>query len=163
MDEETSTTLVLEQPTRRREWELRRGQETVAELRLPSLGRSGRATVAGRELEIRTSGIVRREHAVVDANTGEQLARAHGRTVDIRGVERAEWKSLGRGAGYGFVGADGAPWLRAKVKSGTFRTTGLVQVAAGHDVALPALLAAYLLIRGAEEAAAAAAASVTVT
>jgi hypothetical protein len=53
--------------------------------------------------------------------------------------------------------------LRAKVSSGPFRTTGQIEVAAGHDPALPALIAAYLLIRKAEEAAAAASASVAAT
>ena len=83
--------------------------------------------------------------------------------VELRGLERAEWKSLGRSQGYGLVGPDGAPWLRAKVKSGTFRTTGQIEVAAGHEPALPALIAAYLLIRKADESAAAASATAGAT
>ncbi len=162
MDDETSTKLVLSQPTRRREWELRRGEESVAELRLPSVTRGGQARVEGRKLEIRVRGVLRREDLLVDAATGEELARVRGRKVEIRGAESAEWKSLGRKAGYGLVGHDGEAWLRAKASSGMVRTTGLVEVAAGHQVAIPALLAAYLLIRHAEEVAAAAAAT-TVT
>ena len=86
-----------------------------------------------------------------------------GRTLELRGVERAEWRSLGRGAGYGLVGPDGEPWLRGKVSAGVLHTTGQIEVAPGHDVAVPALLAAYLLIRKVEEAAAASAATVAAT
>ena len=163
MDAETSTNLVLMQPTRRREWELRHGQEMVAELRLPSVKRGGTARAEGRELEIRVRGVLRREDILVDAATGEELARVRGRKVEFRGVESAEWKSLGRQAGYGLVGSDGEAWLHAKARSGLVRTTGLVEVAAGHQVAIPALLAAYLLIRHDEELAAAAAATVSAT
>jgi hypothetical protein len=100
---------------------------------------------------------------VTDAASGEELARVRGHTVELRGIERAEWKSLGRSHGYGLVGPDGEPWLRAKVSSGAFRTTGEIEIAAGHDPALPSLIAAYLLIRRAEEAAAAASATVAAT
>jgi len=160
--DETWIGLALVQPTRRREWELRRGDEKVAELRLPALRSGGSAEAAGRELAIRTRGLFRREHTVVDAATGEELASVRGRTLELRGVERAEWKSLGRGS-YGLIGPDGEPWLRSKVSSSTFRTTGQIEVAPGHDVAVPALLAAYLLIRKVEEAAAASAATVAAT
>jgi hypothetical protein len=163
VDDETSVKLLLQQPTRRREWELREGDELVAELSLPALGSGGRASAAGRELEIRTQGILRREHVVVDAATGEELARVRGHAVELRGIESAEWKSLGRGRGSGLVGPDGEPWLRAMVKSGMFRTTGQVEIAVGHDPALPSLIAAYLLIRKADEAAAAASATVAAT
>jgi hypothetical protein len=163
VDDQTSAGLALQQPTLRRRWEIRRGDELVATLRLPAMRSGGRASAAGRELEIRTHGLLKREHLVVDAATGEELARVHGRAVEVRGIESAEWKSLGRGAGHGLVGPDGEPWLRAKVSSGPFRTTGQIEVAAGHDPALPALIAAYLLIRKAEEAATAASASVAAT
>ena len=160
--DETWTGLALVQPMRRREWELRRGDEKVAELRLPALRSGGSAQAAGRELAIRTRGLFRREHTVVDAATGEEVASVRGRTLELRGVERAQWKSLGRGS-YGLIGPDGQPWLRAKVSSSTFRTTGQIEVAPGHDVAVAALLAAYLLIRKVEEAAAASAATVAAT
>lgn len=159
MNGEAPTTVALVQPTRRREWELRRGDEILAELQLPSLKREGRARVGGRELVVRTTGIFRREHALVDAVTGEELARVRGRSVEIRGLEKATWKSLGRGRGYGFRGPDGEPWLRAKASSGILRTTGQIEVGAGHEPAVPALLAAYLLIRQADDAAAAASAT----
>jgi hypothetical protein len=161
--DETSVGLTLLQPTRRREWEIRRGDELVAELRLPALRSGGSARAGGRELAISTRGLFKREHVIADAATGEEVARVRGRGVELRGLENAEWKSLGRGRGYGFVGLDGEPWLRAKVSSGAFRTTGQVEVAPGHEPALPALIAAYLLIRKAEEAAAAASASVAAT
>jgi hypothetical protein len=163
VDDETSVKLLLVQPTRRRDWELRQGDELVAELRLPALRSGGSARAGDRELAIATHGLFKREHVVADAATGEEVARVRGHTVDVRGLERADWKSLGRGQGYGLVGPDGEPWLRAKVKSGTFRTTGQVEIAAGHDPALPSLIAAYLLIRKADEAAAAASATVAAT
>jgi len=71
-------------------------------------------------------------------------------------------RSGGR-AGYGLVGPEGEPWLRAKVKSGAFRTTGQIEVASGRDPALPSVIAAYLLIRKVEEAAASSAATVAAT
>ncbi len=120
MDDGGPTTLALLQPTRRRVWELHHGDEKVAELRLPAARRGGRAQAGGRELEIQVHGLFKQEHVLVDASGGEEVARVRGRTVDLRGVERAEWRSLGRGAGYGLVGPDGEPWLRAKAKSGTF-------------------------------------------
>jgi hypothetical protein len=160
--DETWTGIALVQPGRRREWELRHGDEQVAKLRLPAMRSGGSAQAAGRELAIRTRGLFRREHTLVDAATGEELASVRGRTLELRGVERAQWRSLGRGS-YGLVGADGEPWLRAKVSSSTFRTTGQIEVAPRHDVVFPALLAAYLLIRKVEEAAAASAATVAAT
>ena len=41
--DESWTPLALVQPTRRREWELRRGDEKVAELRLPAMRSGGSA------------------------------------------------------------------------------------------------------------------------
>jgi hypothetical protein len=161
--EETWTGLALVQPTRRREWELRHGDEKVAELRLPAMLGAGSVQVGDRGLTIRARGIFRREHVLADDATGEEVASVRGRTLELRGVERAEWKSLGRGAGYGLVGPDGEPWLRAKISAGALRTTGQIEVAPGHDIAVPGLLAAYLLIRKVEEAAAASAATVTAT
>ena len=161
--DESWTGLALVQPTRRRQWELRRGEETVAELRLPAVRAGGSARVGDRELMIRARGILWREHTLLDEATGEEIALVRGRTVELRGVERAEWRSLGRGAGQGLVGADGEPWLRGKVSAGAFRTSGQIEVAPGHDIAIPALLAAYLLIRKVEEAAAASAATVAAT
>jgi hypothetical protein len=157
------TGVALVQPTRRRAWELRRGEEVVAELQLHMFKRGGEARLGGRELEIRAHGTLRPEHVLVDAATQEELARVRGRTVELEGGERAEWKSLGRGQGYGLVGADGEPWLRGKVRSGLVRTSGEIEVADGHEVALPALLAAYLLIRRAEQAAASASGAVVIT
>jgi hypothetical protein len=49
------------------------------------------------------------------------------------------------------------------VKRGAFRTTGQIEVTAGHDPALPAVIAAYLLIRKVEEAADASASTVAAT
>jgi hypothetical protein len=163
MEREPVTGLALIQPTRRRTWELRRGDEVVAELRLPLFKRGARAQIGSRDLEIRAHGALRTQHLVVDSETEELLARVRGRTLELAGGERAEWKSLGRGKGHGFVGPGGEPWLRAKVSSGLTRTTGMVEVAEGRDAALPAVLAAYLLIRRAEQAASAASTAIVVT
>jgi hypothetical protein len=163
VDDETSVKLLLLQPSRRREWELRNGDELVAELSLPAMRIGGSGRAGDRALAISTHGLFKREHIVADAATGEVLARVRGHAVELRGLESAEWKSLGRRSGHGLVGPEGEPWLRAKVSSGAFRTTGQVEIAAGHDPALPALIAAYLLIRRAEEAAAAASATVAAT
>jgi hypothetical protein len=163
MDVEDWTGLALVQPTRRREWELRQGDRLVAGLRLPSMRRGGTAGVGDRKLEIRVSGVFNVEHLVVDAQSGETVARVRRNTLERPGLENSTWKSLGRGQGRGFVGADGEPWLRAKVSSGFFQRTGQVEVAPEHDVGLPALLAAYLLIRKAEEDESAAVTTVVVT
>jgi hypothetical protein len=163
VEHETSVELLLLQPTRRREWEVRQGDELFADLSLPALRSGGSARAGGRELAIATHGLFKREHVVTDAASGEEVARVRGHTVEVRGIESAEWKSLGRGQGHGLVGPDGKPWLRAKVSSGVFRTTGQIEVAAGREPALPALIAAYLLIRKADEAAAAASASAGAT
>jgi hypothetical protein len=163
VDEVTSTRLALLQTGRGREWELRRGDDVVARLSLPTFRRGGTAVVGGRELEIDARGVLKTEHRVLDAVTGEELARISGRQARFEGGGQAEWKSLGRGAGSGFVGRDGEPWLRAKVRTGLFRSSGEIEVAAGHDVAIPALLAVYLLIRKAEQAAGAAGAIVVAT
>ena len=163
MDAEDWTGLALVQPTRKREWELRQGDRLVAELQLPSMRRGGKASVGERELEIRVTGVLRVEHLVVDIQSGETVARVRRNTLERPGLEDSTWKSLGRGKGRGFVGADGEPWLRAKVSSGFFRRTGQVEVEPEHDVGLPALLAAYLLIRKAEEDESAAVTTVVVT
>jgi hypothetical protein len=163
VDAEEWTGFALVQPTRKREWELRQGDRLVAELQLPSMRRGGSARVGDRELEIRVTGVLRVEHLVVDVHSGETVARVRRNTLERPGLEDSTWKSLGRGQGRGFVGADGEPWLRAKVSSGFFRTTGQVEVAPEHDVGLPALLASYLLIRKAEEDESAAVTTVVVT
>jgi hypothetical protein len=48
------------------------------------------------------------------------------------------------------------------VSSGLIRTSGQLEVAPGHEVAVAALLAAYLLIRKAEEVASSAAGATVV-
>jgi hypothetical protein len=103
------------------------------------------------------------EHLVVDVQSGETVARVRRNTLERPGLEDSTWKSLGLGKGRGFVGADGEPWLRAKVSSGFFSRTGQVEVAPEQDVGLPALLAAYLLIRKAEEDESAAVTTVVAT
>jgi hypothetical protein len=160
------TGLALVQPARSRRWEIRRGEETVASLRLPALRRGGRAEIDGRSLTIEAHGLFRTEHVISD-QTGEVLARVRPegrrRVLELAGRE-LDWKSLGRRAGYGFVGADGEPLLRAKVASGIFRTSGELEVdqsLPSGDGPLLALVAAYLLIRKTEEDAAVAASSAT--
>ena len=162
------TTLTLVQPRLRREWELRRGDEAVALLSL-SLFRSGaEARVGGRQLVIERQGRMRSESLVRDPVTGELLARLHSegrrRLVEVGG-RVAEWKRLGRKEGHGFVDSEGAPFLRARVKTGLTRTGGEVEIAPGipeQDGLVLALLASYLLIRKAEEDASVAATTASV-
>ena len=100
MEGEHWTGLALVQPTRKREWQLRQGDHVVAELHLPALKRDGEARVGDRELELRVSGLLRPEHVLVDASTGEEVARVRRKQV-VLASEQAEWKSLGRGRGLG--------------------------------------------------------------
>jgi hypothetical protein len=151
------TTFDLVQPTPRREWHLRRGDELVATLRLPVFRRGGRAELYGRRFAFRAEGVVRARHTIRDEATHEQLARvlpARGRQVVELGNRTGEWKRLARSAGHGVVGADGEPFFRGRVTSGLLRTNGELEVAPGlpdQEAGLLALLGAYLLIRKAEE------------
>jgi hypothetical protein len=161
--------LALVQPSLRREWWLRRGDEVVATLWIPLFRRRGAAEVVGRRLTFEREGGLRSAYLVRDALTGEQLARfrpdGRHRALEL-GDLRAEWKRLGRRRGYGFVGPDGEPLLRAKVASGIARTSGEVVVADDvpeQDALVAAVLASFLLIRKAEDAASAAASSAAVT
>lgn len=157
--------LDLVQPSLRRGWVLRRGDEVVATLRIPLFRRGAAADVAGRPLTIRREGGLRSEYAVRDAATDEQLARLRPRGLHHvleLGDRTAAWKRLGRGEGHGFVGPDGESLLRAKVSSGIVRTSGEVELADDvpeQEAPILALLASYLLIRKAEDQASAAASS----
>jgi hypothetical protein len=162
MDDATSTKLALEQPTRKRKWQLRRGDEVVAELELPSVRRGGKGRVGVREVAFEVRGLFRVEHAVTELAGGAELARVRGGKVELEG-EALQWRSLGRGQGYGLQDRAGGTVLRGKVSRGLTRTTGQVEVEAGRDAGLPALLAAYLLIRKAEEDEAAAVTTVVIT
>jgi hypothetical protein len=158
----------LVQPSaRRREWELRRDDEVKAVLRLPVLRSGARAQAAGRHLRVDRHGRLRAEYTVRDEATGEEVARLRrdGRrsVLELDGRD-AEWRRLGRNQGYGFVGQDGAPLLRARVRSGLFHSSGEVQFDPALDeqaAVVAALLAAYLLIRKNEDEASAAAGATT--
>ena len=149
--------LELVQPSLRREWQLRRGDDVMATLQIPLLRRGASADLAGRTLEIARVGGLRAEYVVRDGMTQEQLARLRpdGRRRLLETSDRtAEWKRLGRKEGYGFVGPDGEPFLRAKVSNGVFHTNGEVEVAddvPDEEAFLLALLASYLVIRKAED------------
>ena len=123
----------LVQPSLRREWQLRRGDDVIATLQIPLLRRGASADLAGRSLEIARVGGLRAEYVVLDGMTQEQLAhlRPDGRRRLLETADRtAEWKRLSRKEGYGFVGPDGEHFLRAKVSSGFAHTNGEVEVAA---------------------------------
>jgi hypothetical protein len=153
----------LVQPSLRREWQLRRGGDVIATLQIPLLRRGASAELAGRRLKIVRGGGLRAEYAVLDEATQEQLARLRpdGRRRLLETSDRtAEWKRLSRKEGYGVVGPDGEPFVRAKVSSGLVHTNGGVEVADDvpeHQAFLLALLASYLVIRKAEDDASAAA------
>jgi hypothetical protein len=155
--------LALIQPSLRREWQLRHGDEVVAMLRIPLFRRGASADIAGRRLAIERHRGFRSQYLVRDETTREQLARlrpqGRRRLLEL-GDRSMEWKRLGRRDGHGFVGPDDTPLLRARVATGIARTTGEVEVAddvSEEDALVLALVASFLLIRKAEEKASAAA------
>lgn len=161
--------LRLVQPKLRRAWELRRGDEVVATLRIPFLRRGAEIEVGGQRFALERSGLVRTSVAVRDTATGEErvrIGRENLRRVLELGGQRTEWRSLGWGSTYGFVGPDGEPLVRGKVSQGITRSNGEIEVADSlpeNEALLAAALTAYLLIRKAEDNASAAAGSVTAT
>jgi hypothetical protein len=87
------------------------------------------------------------------------------RTLELGG-RRAEWKSLGRKVGSGFVVSEGETLVRGTVRTGLTRTTGELEVADDlpeHEALLAAALTAYLLIRKAADTSGAVAASIAAT
>jgi hypothetical protein len=161
--------LRLVQPKLRRAWELRRGDELVATLRIPFLRRGAEIEVGGQRFALERSGLVRTSVAVRDTATGEErvrIGRENLRRVLELGGQRTEWRSLGWGSTYGFVGPDGEPLVRGKVSQGIMRSNGEIEVADSlpeNEALLAAALTAYLLIRKAEDNASAAAGSVAAT
>jgi hypothetical protein len=155
--------LELVQPTLRREWELRRGGQVAARMRLPLIRRGASVELGMRELEISRVRGLRSEHAVRDTATGEELMHQRGGKVELGG-RSAEWKRLGRKEGHGFVGPDGELFVRVKIASGLLHTNGEAEagdVVAEQDALVLALLGSYLLIRKAEDEASAAGAATT--
>jgi hypothetical protein len=145
--------LRLVQPSLRREWHLVRGDDVVATLWVQLFRRAGTADVAGKRLRIEREGRLRTEYVV------REEPRFRQRTLELAD-RRLAWKHLGRGEGYGFVGPDDEPLVRAKIASGIARTNGEVEVADGlpeQEAILAALMACILLIRKAEDVAAASA------
>ncbi|MGZ4307898.1 MAG: hypothetical protein ACXVRK_02795 [Gaiellaceae bacterium] len=144
---------------RRREWELRRGGEVVAVLRVPAFRRSGVAEIGGRrfaiELESKNAVVVR------DEASGEEHARLRKRVLELGG-RSLEWKGLGRGKGFGFVGEDGEPLVRARITTGLTRMHGEVELAdgSGDDALIAALVASFLLVRKGDATGGAVAASI---
>jgi hypothetical protein len=161
--------LRLLQPKLRRAWELRRGDEVVATLRIPLLRRGAGIEIGDQKLAIEPSGLVRTSVAVRDTATGDErmrVVRENLHRVLELGGQRTEWRSLGWGSTYGFVDAAGEPLVRAKVSQGLTRTNGEIEVAdslPADEALLAAALTAYLLIRRAEDNASAGASTVTAT
>jgi hypothetical protein len=161
--------LALVQPSLRREWHLVRDDRTEAMLWIQLFRRGGAAEIAGRRLAFEPQGGFRSAYVVRDQATGGQRARvltqSRQRVLEL-GDRTAEWKRLGGGQGYGFVGADGELLLRAKVRSGIARTNGEIEIANDlpePDALIAAVVGSFLLLRKAEEAASAAAGSVAAT
>lgn len=161
--------LHLVQPKLRRAWELRRGDEVVASLRIPLLRRGAEIEIGDQKLAIEPSGLVRTSVAVRDTATGDErmrVVRENLHRVLELGGQRTEWRSLGWGSTYGFVDAAGEPLVRAKVAQGLTRTNGEIEVAdslPADEALLAAALTAYLLIRRAEDTASAGASTVAAT
>jgi hypothetical protein len=160
--ESTSWTLV--QPSvRRRVWELRRGDETVASLELPVFRSTAHAETPEQRLRIARERGVRAAYAVFDDLDGSELARLRAergrRVLELDDVV-AEWKNLRRGRGFGFVDPEGVPLLTAKVRTGLLRSSGELEIdsrLSERQATVAALLACYLLIRRNEQAASGAA------
>jgi hypothetical protein len=154
------STFTLVQPRlRRREWELRRGEEVRARLRLSTLRPGATAEAGERRLSIEQRGWWRPELVVRDGSTGEEVARFRRNELDLGG-RTFEWK---RSA---FVDGSGEPLVTVKMKRGFVRssTEVLVAVTLPEQNALDmALLAAYLILSRSAAAAAGAAAAVTAT
>jgi hypothetical protein len=148
---------------------MRRGDEVVATLRIPFLRRGAEIEVGGQRFALERSGLVRTSVALRDTATGEErirIGRENLRRVLELGGQRTEWRSLGWGSTYGFVGPDGEPLVRGKVSQGITRSNGEIEVADSlpeNEALLAAALTAYLLIRKAEDNSSAAAGSVAAT
>jgi hypothetical protein len=150
-------------------WDLRRRDEVVATLRIPVFRRGAEIEIGGRRLALERSGLIGSSVAVRDTVTGEERMRigreSLHRVLELGG-QRTEWRSLGWGSNYGFVGPDGEPLVRGKVSQGITRTNGEIEVADSvpeDEALLAAALTAYLLIRRADDNASAAAGSVAAT
>ena len=161
--------LRLVQPKLRRAWELRRGNEVVATLRIPLLRRGAEIEIGDQKLAIEPSGLVRTSVAVRDTATGDErmrVVRENLHRVLELGGQRTEWRSLGWGSTYGFVDTAGEPLVRAKVSQGLTRTNGEIEVVDSlpqDEALLAAALTAYLLIRRADDSASAGASTVAAT
>jgi hypothetical protein len=161
--------LRLVQPKLRRAWELRRGDEVVANVRIPLFRRGAEIEIGAQTLALEPSGLVRTSVAVRDTATGEErvrIGRENLRRVLELGGRRTEWRSLGWGSTYGFVDADGETPVRGKVSQGLTRTNGEIEVADSlpeDEALLAAALTAYLLIRRADDNASAGASTVAAT
>ena len=169
MADSGGTRLALVQPSGgRREWELRRGEEVCARLRIPPVRSGASADAEGRSLRIEPSGRLSADYVVSDQATGAEVARLRreGRRRLLELDRRvAEWKRLGRRDGYGFVDPAGQVLLRAKVHSGVARTSGEVEISADlseGERLIAALLASYVLIRKNEQTASSSVAAVVV-
>ena len=142
------STFTLVQPrVRTREWQLRRGAEVRAVLRLSTFRSRAEAEAAGRPLQIEQRGWWRPEYVVRDARTDEEVARLRRNELELGG-KTLRWKRLGRKGGSGFVDGSGEPLVAVNVKIAFVRFSGEVTVAATvseHDALVMALVAMYLL------------------
>jgi hypothetical protein len=161
--------LQLVQPGLRRSWDLRRGDQVLATLRIPLIRRGAQIEIGSLKLAIEPSGLIGTSLAVRDTATGEERTRVAreslNRVLELGG-RRTEWRSLNWSGTYGFVDADGQPVVSGKVSPGLTRTNGEIEVAGDmpqEEALLAAALTAYLLIRKAEDNSSAAASTVAAT
>jgi hypothetical protein len=154
----------LVQPSaRRRVWELRDGDESLASLEIPVFRSTAHAETPDRRLRIERQRGLRAGYVVFDDQRGDEVARLRperGRRVLELDDLTAEWKNLHRGRGFAFVDPDGVPLLTAKVRTGLLKSSGELEIdprLSRRQAAVAALLACYLLIRRNEQAASGAA------
>jgi hypothetical protein len=122
--------------------------------------RSGaEAEAAGRPLSIEQRGWWRPEYVVRDGRADEEIARLRRNELELGG-KTFKWKRTR------FLDASGEPLLTVKVKSGLFRSSGEVTVAADlpeQNALVLALVTVYLILRRKAAAVAGATAAVTAT
>jgi uncharacterized Zn-binding protein involved in type VI secretion len=144
------STLTLVQPrVWSREWELRRGDEVRARLRLSTFLPSAEAEADRRPLSIEYRRWWRSELLVRDGHTDEEVAQLRRNELRLGG-KTLTWKRLGRKGGAGFVDGSGEPLVAVRIKRGVLRVSGEVTMAATlpeQDALVLALLAVYLILR----------------
>ena len=95
----------------------------VGTLSLRGIASRGVARVGSESWSLRSSGLLRRQVAVVDGS-GRELATAQSKRVQLASGRELEWKRVGRRGGGAFVDATGATVLSFGPSGKTTRVEG---------------------------------------